>query len=379
MTALQSAIRAAIQPAIRGVMSGAGGTTVWTPLTLFAASEVGVWYDPSDFSTLFQDSAGTTPVTAVGDPVGKILDKSGRGNHATQATAASRPRLGRTPVGGRRNLLLVTDTLSSQSVNVRAAPNTLSFTGTGTVTLSGASTAGPLVGTGVSDRVSLTFTPTAALLTLTVSGSVTFAQLEVSSTATAYQKVTAVYDVTEAGVADCYGLYFDGADDFLATAAIDFSGTDKVGVFCGLSRSTYVATEVMVELSTSATANNAAFILYGRSANPDLFSLFGSKGTIRVNATSGAYGLRAPAVITGLGDISGDSSIVRLNGTATTASGDQGTGNYGNYALYIGARAGPTLPFVGFMYSLTVLGRTATAGEITSAESYVAGKGGVTL
>ena len=65
----------------------------WSPLSLFASGEQGVWYDPSDFSTMFQDSAGTTPVTAVGQPVGKILDKSGRGNHASQSTAAARPVL----------------------------------------------------------------------------------------------------------------------------------------------------------------------------------------------------------------------------------------------------------------------------------------------
>lgn len=63
------------------------------PLELYAAGEQGFWYDLSDFSTLFQDSAGTTPVTAAGQPIGKILDKSGRGNHATQTTAGSRPTL----------------------------------------------------------------------------------------------------------------------------------------------------------------------------------------------------------------------------------------------------------------------------------------------
>jgi hypothetical protein len=67
------------------------GGTLWSPAKLFAASEQGVWFDPSDITTLFQDSTGTTPVTAVEQPVGKILDKSGRGNHATQATAGSRP------------------------------------------------------------------------------------------------------------------------------------------------------------------------------------------------------------------------------------------------------------------------------------------------
>lgn len=57
-----------------------GGSQVWPlgfdPASLFAQGEQGVWYDPSDFSTLFQDSAGTTPVTAVEQPVGLMLDKS---------------------------------------------------------------------------------------------------------------------------------------------------------------------------------------------------------------------------------------------------------------------------------------------------------------
>ena len=43
---------------------------------LFANGEPGFWLDPSDFSTMFQDSAGTTAVTAVEQPVGLILDKS---------------------------------------------------------------------------------------------------------------------------------------------------------------------------------------------------------------------------------------------------------------------------------------------------------------
>jgi hypothetical protein len=62
-----------------------------TPSSIFTGAVDGVWYDPSDLSTLFQDSAGTTPVTADGDPVGLMLDKSGNGFHATQATAGNRP------------------------------------------------------------------------------------------------------------------------------------------------------------------------------------------------------------------------------------------------------------------------------------------------
>lgn len=88
----------------------------------------------------------------------------------------------------RTNLLLNSGTLATQSLTVTAVPHTLHFTGTGTVTLSGASTDGPLVGTGTgeSNRVSLTFTPTAGTLTLTVSGAVTNAQAEVGSTPSSY-------------------------------------------------------------------------------------------------------------------------------------------------------------------------------------------------
>lgn len=65
--------------------------TVWTPANLFSNNEVGAWHDPSDLSTLFQDASGTVPVTADGDPVGLMLDKSGHGLHAKQVTDTLRP------------------------------------------------------------------------------------------------------------------------------------------------------------------------------------------------------------------------------------------------------------------------------------------------
>lgn len=91
------------------------------PAALFAAGEQGAWYDPSDLSTMFQDSAGTTPVTAVEQPVGKILDKSGRDNHATQATPASCPVL-----SARVNQLTYSEQFDNAvwgKVNITVSPN----------------------------------------------------------------------------------------------------------------------------------------------------------------------------------------------------------------------------------------------------------------
>ena len=76
---------------------------VWTgPASLFAAGEKGAWYDVSDLSSMFQDAAGTV-AAAVNAPVGRLSDKSGRGNHAVQASASARPML-RVDGGGRHYL-----------------------------------------------------------------------------------------------------------------------------------------------------------------------------------------------------------------------------------------------------------------------------------
>ena len=63
--------------------------------SLFSAGEQGAFYIPrpvvNGTQALFQDAAGTVPVTADGDPVGRMLDQSGNGNHATQSVSGSRP------------------------------------------------------------------------------------------------------------------------------------------------------------------------------------------------------------------------------------------------------------------------------------------------
>lgn len=242
-------------------------STVFNPLSLFAASEQGVWYDPSDFSTMFQDSAGTTPVTAVGQPVGKINDKSGRGNHATQATGASKPILRQDGSG-------------------------------------------------------------------------------------------------------LYYLEFDGFDDFLATAAIDFSATDEMTACIGVRKNRDSATEVLLENTTAS----GTFRFFQLAATADW--TYGSKGTVSADASDPA-GASAPltSVLTGASDISGDVSILRVNGAQVrSVATDQGTGNYGNFAMYLGRRGGTAFPFSGNVYQLVVRGKTTA--DLAPLETFVNSKTG---
>lgn len=94
---LADVIKSVMSSVLFSVLSSTSLSWMW------ANGEPGFWFDPSDFSTLYQDSAGTTPVTAAGQSVGLIRDKSGRGNHAT-AAGTKRPTLGRHPASGIRNL-----------------------------------------------------------------------------------------------------------------------------------------------------------------------------------------------------------------------------------------------------------------------------------
>lgn len=69
---------------------GGGGSAAFTPVSLFAGGENGVFLDASDATTIFTDTAGTTPATT-GQNVARMNDLSGNGNDLTQSTVADRP------------------------------------------------------------------------------------------------------------------------------------------------------------------------------------------------------------------------------------------------------------------------------------------------
>jgi hypothetical protein len=204
-------------------------------------------------------------------------------------------------------------------------------------------------------------------------------QFETGSTATNYQRVTTQYDVTEAGVQSLSYLFFDGGSDFMSTSTIT-PGTDKAQVFAGVRKLSDAVQGMLVELSASVSLNNGTFFIVAPYTVAGPNYRFGSKGTLFTTAETPEY-YAAPTsnVLTAIGDISGDSAILRIDGAQEDQStADQGSGNFLAYPLYIGRRNATTnLYFSGHLYSLiTRFGPNLDATTIASTEAYVAGKTG---
>ena len=406
--------------------------SAFSPVSLFTSGSQGVWLDPSDLSTMFTDRAGTIPVTAPGQTVGKRLDKSGRGNHATAPTDTARLIYGVEPKTGRRNLLEQTEafsnaywvktnttptsgildplsgatafTFTATAANASVSKNmgTLSNiviscwvrrrTGSGAVALWNGS--GYLAVTVTNDWTRVQVIQTGLTtgywdMRLSVSGDavdVAFPQLETGSTATAYQRVTTAYDVTEAGVPTCHYCQYDGVDDSMSTAAIDFTATDKMSVFAGVRKLSDVTEQILYELSASAFANPNSFAMYagdnGTARGAFWTGLNHGNGTPVSAEYSAVAGAPVSTMLTALLAIqSTPRTVIRTNGTVIgTLTGTADAGSFGNYPLYMGRRNNASFPFNGRDYGIIVVGKATSAAEITSTEAYLAANtSGVTL
>lgn len=394
--------------------------------SIFRAGEQGFAYDINDLSTLFQDAAGTIPVTAAGQPVGLMLDKS-------KGLMLGSERLVN---GDFENGLAATKIDSSGSVSTWELNSSSPISGTQDGKLS--------ITTSASGRPALTFpTPSRVLGGLyeisfdykVTSGEATiFGIYNGASTQIVNEKLTGqgkfkkrytalaavaddliyfgntlcviqidnvsikqvlgnhAYQTTSASrpllqrnaTTGAYYLAFDGTDDFLVTNSIDFTATDKVSLFAGVRKLSDAVTAIVAELSGSSDRGNA-FALFAPALNGSYKFLFRSGGSVIDNnggafTTSSAYSAPYTAILTGNGHIGSDTTALRINSqTVAVSNTDQGTGNYGNYPLYIGRRGGTSLPFAGHLYSLIGIGRLTTDSETTSLEKSIAKNVGVTL
>lgn len=374
----------------------AGGK--FSPAALFANSEPGVWYDPSDLTTMFQDRAGTKLVTAPGQTVGRVLDKSQGlvlgpelvtngdfSNGSTGWTLGSGWSVsgGVATYSGTDNANLAITNIVEAGKFYEVRFDVVSGSGVTIapylVTQSVLTTAS-FVNVGVGSYRAVLLAPSSGGLVLRRQGGTNFSIDNVSVRELPGNHMVAVsdaargsYNVDEAGRGF---ILFDGADDGYSTSTIT-PGTDKAQVFAGVRKLSDAARGTVAELSTSIASSNGALHLTAPNAASDTFA-FESKGTTLTDAVATPFAAPITSVLTGLGDIAGDSAILRVNGLQADAdTGDHGTGNYLAAPLYIGRRGAASQPFNGRLYSLIVrFGPNLTADQIAATESWVNSKTG---
>jgi hypothetical protein len=181
--------------------------------------------------------------------------------------------------------------------------------------------------------------------------------------------------VDDTGVPFSIFLRCDGVDDGMVTNSINFTATDKMTVVAGARKlSDAVAGAILAELSTTV-ANAGTFGL--QAPNTAGTYRFESGGSIPYGGVATASGYAAPItnVITGIGNISGDQSILRVNAIQSAIGiANQGFGNYGTYPLYLFRRGGTTGPFNGRFYGLTIINKLLSTTELEQLETYTNSK-----
>ena len=370
---------------------------LWSPASLFASSEVGAWYDPSDLTTMFQDSAGTTPVTADGQPVGLILDKS-------KGLA----------LGSEHVVTPLVGTASGEwTIDSNSVKRNGSSSGNAIVKVSAPSIGWYKIVFNVSDFSGDSFSlnyPGGNIGAVSANGTVT-RYVYVTSTSTTFSFIPWGGAVGEATITNIsyrpiagnhasqataasrplyktdgtyHWLQFDGVDDSLSTAAINFTSTDKMSTFSGLRKNSSTAWQQLYEFSSNSDNNPGTFACNAPGDSVDGYSFYAKGATGQSGATVvSGYVQPVTSVLSSLQDLSGASIaaalITRIDGTLkspTLGGVIPGGGNYGNFPLYIGARGGISVRFNGNIYSLITRGAQSTTDEITATETWVNGKTG---
>ncbi len=76
-----------------GTASASSSSFVPYPATVMTSARMRLWLDAADTSTMFTDTAATSPATAAGQSVARWNDKSGQGGWVQQGTSGNRPTL----------------------------------------------------------------------------------------------------------------------------------------------------------------------------------------------------------------------------------------------------------------------------------------------
>lgn len=367
------------------------------PLSFFSGSQQGIWLDGEDNSVMWQDAAGTVPVTALGQPVGLILDKRLWGGKTYKQVMAAQPQIFETPsivAGDWTNngdgSFTFTSTGAGGAVQVNNAVTpgkfyellyTVSdYTGTGLIqpqfTGGGNVTGVTAQGNGVYRCVMLAANTNSAFrfivaMSATFNATVSNISLKEIPGNHAYQLTAGSRPTWQEDDLGARGLLFNPAtNDYLVTPSIDFSGSDKVMVAAGVRKLSDVTIGPIAQIGNFT--NDGHFLLSCPQNGSFSRAAFSAR-----NAVTAVFGNNfaapASAVLTGLADRGAGSVLLRQNGAQVGSNSGLFAGSFANATLALGFYANTY--FSGFIHQLVVRGGDLPdADELAQLETYIGDK-----
>jgi hypothetical protein len=194
-----------------------------------------------------------------------------------------------------------------------------------------------------------------------------------------YQRVNTASDYDSVG----FPLYLkaNGTSSAMSTNSIDFTSTDKMTVVTGVRKLSDAVQGNIIELSSIST-NAGAFAISDPFAVSSPNVTFGVRSQFL--ALSSAPQKYAPVSYVGTVSIDRIAPLLalRVDGAINTSSSvTQGSGNFGNYPLYLFSRNNGTINtyFNGQFYGAVIRGAQSDTASVTQTEQYMAQKTGITF
>lgn len=383
------------------------------PLALFRNGQDGFWLDPSDLSSLWVDEERTQHPTAPGDVVWWVDDKSGNDNHFGAVSSAARGRLYRWPAsavlaGYPRNELKLTEQLNSwgfvgsevsvtSGIDDPAGGSTAfrieSINNIGRLQISSMNLAGATeykvkawarsvagatnlfvyLADGTSNNTSLTPEWTEIEWTVTSSASTNLnifqfrigtpgkvidiwhPQVATSDNTGTYQRVgSGIWDVTEEGQPDCWGIGADGVTtQYLSTRGIPLFVDGKMRVVAGVTKLADSVVATLLSNETSSGSNNSV-VVFAPSGATQYRARYRSTANADANFSNAEFNSPDSSIIDAEVDSLSASSKITVNSEAPVASSTVAPGTISDAGWRIGSRVGTSF-FNGIIWGAVVV------------------------
>jgi len=165
---------------------------------------------------------------------------------------------------------------------------------------------------------------------------------------------------------------FNGSSASMGSlTTLDLTSTDEVTVIAAVRSLADGATGIIAELSADWSSSVGAFSVYRQAANTYIGTSRGS--ATGASAATAAFLQPDAALLVMRAKIATPRvSISRNRAAEAVSAGSQGTGNYGNHTVFLGARNNASLRFNGQIGRLAIIGGALTAEELSIATALVA-------